>query len=531
MSAPPGFNPNASLLPDPGASSAPIHVMRGGGQKGGAWTEAQLKVLTEYGLAPGQPLADKVNDEVKTAFLEQLPLCDGIDASIVDKKCWAVQQVVKAILNTNVAEAVAVAGNALSLDENVSNAEVLSEFKAEETKWRAEHPEEAAAANKSAAQNAALELEAALGAEENTLTAQEKYDNLKAAIDSAVEKIKTVKDSGSNVDLRTKKAFVNARLRLRILKEDIEKAVVPAPAAGTGNANVNATISEINTLVAAERGKKPTPISVPAPAPAEAEKEEPPSPNVPTPTVDANTLENSEDFLQGVSTNYLTATSETTKAPEVNTLADEAISEELAKQTQVENNPKNFRGNRSGKSAKFRTDLTRKAGQRYYADFIVDGKPVRIRGNSPDSILRRYNYESQERPKAFQRTLRAYGEQQESKKKQQYYVNLAKAKQNAAERQKKESEQSLKNIAAREAKEEQKHLENVIKQQQENIKRQQNEQKLALAESEAKLKAAKNAAKKAASAAKPSLGNRFKKFLGKSRRNRTLYRKTRKNRK
>jgi hypothetical protein len=527
MSAPPGFNPNASLLPDPGASSAPIHVMRGGGQKGGAWTEAQLKVLTEYGLAPGQPLAEKVNDEVKTAFLEQLPLCDGIDASIVDKKCWAVQQVVKAILNTNVASAVA--GNALSLDENVSNAEVLAEFKAEEAKWRGERPEEAAAANKSAAENAALELEAALGDEEDTLTTQEKYDNLKAAIDSAVEKIKQVKNSGSNVDSRTKKAFVNARLRLRILNEELEKAAVTAPAAGTGNANVNSTIAEINTLVAAEKAKKPAPISIPAAATLEAD--EPPSPNVPTPTVETNTLENSEHFLQGVSTNYLTATSETTTPPEVNTLADEAISADLAKQTQVENNPKNFRGNRSGKSAKFRTDLTRKAGQRYYADFMVDGKPVRIRGNSPDSILRRYNYESQERPKAFQRTLRAYGEQQESKKKQQYYVNLAKAKQNAAERQKKESEQSLKNIAAREAKEEQKHLENVVKQQQEEIKRQQNEQKLALAESEAKLKAAKNAAKKAASAAKPSLGNRFKKFLGKSRRNRTLYRKTRKNRK
>lgn len=526
MSAPPGFNPNASLLPDPGASSAPIHVMRGGGQKGGAWTEAQLKVLTEYGLAPGQPLADKVNDEVKTAFLEQLPLCDGIDASIVDKKCWAVQQVVKAILNTNVASAVA--GTTLSLDEND---ELETEFKAREASWRAKHPEEASVANKSAAENAALELEAALGAEENTLTAQEKYDNLKAAIDSAVEKIKKVKDSGSNVDSRTKKAFVNARLRLRIIKEEIEKAAVTAPAAGTGNANVNSLITEINTVIATEKAKKPAPISVPAAATAEVE--EPPSPNVPTPKEEVNTLKNSEDFLQGVSTNYLTATGETVKPPEVNTLADEAISEELTKQTQVENNPKNFRGNRSGKSAKFRTDLTRKAGQRYYADFIVDGKPVRIRGNSPDSILRRYNYESQERPKAFQRTLRAYGEQQESKKKQQYYVNLAKAKQNAAERQKKESEQSLKNIAAREAKEEQKHLENVVKQQQEEIKRQQNEQKLALAESEAKLKAAKNAAKKAASAAKPSLGARFKGLFkgGKSRRNRTLYRKTRKNRK
>lgn len=521
MSAPPGFNPNASLLPDPGASSAPIHVMRGGGQKGGAWTEAQLKVLTEYGLAPGQPLAEKVNDEVKTAFLEQLPLCDGIDASIVDKKCWAVQQVVKAILNTNVAEAVAVAGNALSLDDNVSNAEVLTEFKAEEAKLRSERPDEAAVANKTAAENAALEAEL-----DDSLTAQEKHDNAKAALDADYKKIQQLEKSGSNpAELkRAKLAFITASKRVKVLKQEAERE-----AAGTGNANVNSTIAEINTLVAAERGKKPTPISVPATT--EPEPEEPPSPNVPTPTVETNTPENSEDFLQGVSTNYATATSETATPPEVNTLADEAISEELTKQTQVENNPKNFKGNRSGKSAKFRTDLTRKAGQRYYADFMVDGKPVRIRGNSPDSILRRYNYESQERPKAFQRTLRAYGEQQESKKKQQYYVNLAKAKQNAAERQKKESEQSLKNIAAREAKEEQKHLENVVKQQQEEIKRQQNEQKLALAESEAKLKAAKNAAKKAASAAKPSLGNRFKKFLGKSRRNRTLYRKTRKNRK
>lgn len=472
MSAPPGFNPNASLLPDPGASSAPIHVMRGGGQKGGAWTEAQLKILTEYGLAPGQPLATKVNDDVKRAFLEQLPQCEGINAGIVDKKCWAVHQVVRAVLNHNVEDAVAtqsVLGNT-----TVSNDDIEEEYERATAEWRSTNPEAASKANKEAAENAALvaELEAEVAAE---------------------------------------------------APKPAPKPTVKPTVKSTGNAEVNALVAEIDEAIAKETGK-PKPISVPAAAVAE----EPPSPNVPTPDATGNTVNNSENPLSAIQTNYDTATVPL-EAPGPNTLASEAISANLEKATVVENNPKNFKGNRSGKSAKFRTNLTRKAGQRYYANFMVNGKPVRIRGNTPNSILKRYNYESQERPKAFQRTLRAYGEQQEAKKKQQYYVNLAKAKQAAAERQKKESEQSLKNIAARETKEEQKHLENVVKQQQENLKRQKEEQKFALAESEQKLKAAKEAAKKA----KPGLGARFKGlFKGdKSRRSRTQYHKTRKHRK
>ncbi len=462
MSAPPGFNPNASLLPDPGASSAPIHVMRGGGQKGGAWTEAQLKILSEYALAPGQPLATKVTDDVKKAFLEQLPQCEGINAGIVDKKCWAVHQVVRAVLNHNVEDAVAT--------PSVLGDEVEEEYERAAAEWRATNPAAATKANKEAAENAALvaELEAEVASE-------------------------------------------------------APKPTVKPNVKSTGNANVNALIADIDDAIAKESGK-PKQISVPAASSAE----EPPSPNVPTPDTAETIANNSENPLSAIQPNYATATAPV-EAPGPNTLASEAISANLEKATVVENNPKNFKGNRSGKSAKFRTNLTRKAGQRYYANFMVNEKPIRIRGNSPNSILKRYNYESQERPKAFQRTLRTYVEQQEAKKKQQYYINLTKAKQAASERQKKESEQSLKNIAAREAKEEQKHLENVVKQQQENLKRQKNEQKVALAESEQKLKAAKEAAKKA----KPGLGARFKGLFkgGKSRRSRTLYRKTRKTRK
>lgn len=50
MSAPPGFNANDSLLPDPGANTAPIHVMRGGGRGGGRMKQA-------FGMFPGGPLA------------------------------------------------------------------------------------------------------------------------------------------------------------------------------------------------------------------------------------------------------------------------------------------------------------------------------------------------------------------------------------------------------------------------------------------------------------------------------------------
>lgn len=113
MSAPPGFNPNASLLPDPGASAAPIQVMKGGGssstQKGGAgvFNDAEMAALAKYQLHSGGVIATQFNDEQKREFLNQIAdksRCRRTtgDSVILGKDCWAVVKVIRALLNAKI---------------------------------------------------------------------------------------------------------------------------------------------------------------------------------------------------------------------------------------------------------------------------------------------------------------------------------------------------------------------------------------------------------------------------------------------
>jgi hypothetical protein len=64
MATPPGFNANDSLLPDPGANSVPIHVMRGGGRGGGSIKQA-------FGMFPGGPLGN-LPLEVQDGFVREV---------------------------------------------------------------------------------------------------------------------------------------------------------------------------------------------------------------------------------------------------------------------------------------------------------------------------------------------------------------------------------------------------------------------------------------------------------------------------
>lgn len=100
MAAPPGFDPNASVLPDPGASSAPIHVMRGGGMKGGAKED----LLRAYKLAEGQELASKFSEEDKLKFVAAINSggCNLTTKSVLDANCAPVVNVLKALLNQKI---------------------------------------------------------------------------------------------------------------------------------------------------------------------------------------------------------------------------------------------------------------------------------------------------------------------------------------------------------------------------------------------------------------------------------------------
>lgn len=100
MAAPPGFDPNASVLPDPGASSAPIHVMRGGGMKGGAKEE----ILRAYKLAEGQELSTKFTEEEKEKFVAAINSggCNWTTKSVLNAKCAPVVNVLKALLKQKI---------------------------------------------------------------------------------------------------------------------------------------------------------------------------------------------------------------------------------------------------------------------------------------------------------------------------------------------------------------------------------------------------------------------------------------------
>ena len=106
MSAPDGFNSQASMLPDPGAAAAPIHVMRGGGtaiQSGGVTAQFSMEeknILEQYGLDNENITQhiEEFDDEFKRAFLRQIKSkeCEQKGNSITKKDCWAVAAVIKA---------------------------------------------------------------------------------------------------------------------------------------------------------------------------------------------------------------------------------------------------------------------------------------------------------------------------------------------------------------------------------------------------------------------------------------------------
>lgn len=126
MSAPPGFNEQASNLPDPGAAAAPIHVMRGGGgaaaQVGGKpFSMEEENILESYGLtnsAITQHIPD-FDDEFKNTFLTQVRSgkCEQKGNSITNRDCWAVTTVIKALIQAKFAQ-----GNAFALPGMVPDA-------------------------------------------------------------------------------------------------------------------------------------------------------------------------------------------------------------------------------------------------------------------------------------------------------------------------------------------------------------------------------------------------------------------------
>jgi peptidoglycan hydrolase CwlO-like protein len=115
MSAPGGFDPNASMLPDPGAASAPIHVMRGGAKGGEPQGEntgsirveigddvidrESQSILAEYQLGPGGGLEDAFDQEFKELFVKQIKsgLCTaGTGSAVISHKdCSTVVQVLR----------------------------------------------------------------------------------------------------------------------------------------------------------------------------------------------------------------------------------------------------------------------------------------------------------------------------------------------------------------------------------------------------------------------------------------------------
>jgi len=104
--APPGFSAGASMLPDVPGLSAPITVMRGGGQKGG-FTSDEIATLTKYELHDKGVIVDIIDAETKKLFLEQLPNCKwgSGNGAILNSNCSAVASVLKALFNANFVKA------------------------------------------------------------------------------------------------------------------------------------------------------------------------------------------------------------------------------------------------------------------------------------------------------------------------------------------------------------------------------------------------------------------------------------------
>ena len=116
MSAPPGFNEQASNLPDPGAAAAPIHTMRGGGavvnQSGGtikSFSMEEEAILEKYGLNDDNITQhiEGFDDLFKDEFIKQIRSgkCENKGNSITQKDCGAVTSVIRAITKENIAKA------------------------------------------------------------------------------------------------------------------------------------------------------------------------------------------------------------------------------------------------------------------------------------------------------------------------------------------------------------------------------------------------------------------------------------------
>lgn len=108
MSAPTGFNENASLLPDPGANAVPIHVMRGGGKGGNSSTEDD-EILKKYGMGKDGPIEDRIPPETRAEFIKQIKsgVCSANtgDSVILNKDCWAVLEVIRELINVGIQKA------------------------------------------------------------------------------------------------------------------------------------------------------------------------------------------------------------------------------------------------------------------------------------------------------------------------------------------------------------------------------------------------------------------------------------------
>jgi bifunctional DNA-binding transcriptional regulator/antitoxin component of YhaV-PrlF toxin-antitoxin module len=97
MSAPPGFNETSSNLPDPGPSSAPIHVMRGGGVGG---SSEDFEILKEYGLNEGGILEKELTEEEKQIFLKQIKngVCEKANGILLKNDCSMVAKVTRLLI-------------------------------------------------------------------------------------------------------------------------------------------------------------------------------------------------------------------------------------------------------------------------------------------------------------------------------------------------------------------------------------------------------------------------------------------------
>jgi len=123
MSAPPGFDAGASMLPD--NPNAQIHVMRGGGS---SFTPEQTKILSLYGLESGGIISDEIDEQTKVAFLQQLEsgACntDSGDSAILKKDCWAVVSVIRALIQYDIKKSLEKSGKtSLSTNTQSNNPE------------------------------------------------------------------------------------------------------------------------------------------------------------------------------------------------------------------------------------------------------------------------------------------------------------------------------------------------------------------------------------------------------------------------